>query len=577
MISAALLAAVVAAAPAAPSARAFLKITAASASGCRGTPVDGGLLAAGLFARDAERCPVATVGEDTIPLRELAAALESSHLARSPRAPAPAKRPDMDFLPALERLINARLFVQEAREMQLDEAPEFKAELEKFKESRLRTMLQEIATRGVKPDAAEVERLYRDAVREWKAASVLVDQEEDAKALVAALRSGGSFEALAKRLVAEKKGRGDGTSQWIPRKKMLPEIHAALLSAKAGVPTEPVKLGAGWVVLRLDGTRYPKDAAAREAARAQSVARLQYEAMRRFYLDLVKRHAVVDEALLAKLDLEAGGEAGFKALLEDRRPLATLRGDEPVTVADLAREVALQFFHGIARPIEEHKVNPQKLPAFERVLGARVFAREAAARKLADRPEYRREIEDRERAMLFVTFVEKAIVPGLEVADAEGRRHYEAHKAEYTAPEMYKLDGFAFEAGKDAQAALDKLREGTDFAWLRTNAAGQLAPEKRTLKFDGRTVSASTLAPALAKALTGARVGDYRLYAAGEGEVYVIRVLEQKPPSTQPYAQVQEAIIKKLYAGKLDAAIADYAARLRKAQRVDVLITRVAM
>jgi parvulin-like peptidyl-prolyl isomerase len=576
MMSAALVAALVAAAPAPPAARAFLKASAATTA-CRATRVDGGLVSAGLFAKDAERCPVATVGEDAIPLRELAAALESSHLARSPRAPAPAKRPDMDFLPALDRLINGRLIVQEAREMQLDQAPEFKAELDKFKESRLRTMLQESATRGVKPDPAEVERLYRDAVREWKAASLLVEQEEDAKALVAALRSGASFEALAKELVAKKKARGDGKSQWIARKKMLPEIHAALQGAKAGVPTDPVRVGSGWVVLRLDGTRYPKDPAAREAARAQSVARLQYEAMRRFYLDLVKRHAVVDEALLAKLDFEAGGEAGFKALLDDQRPLATLRGDKPVTVADLAREVALQFFHGITRPIEEHKVNPQKAPAFERVLGARVFAREAAARRLAERPEYRREIEDRERAMLFVTFVEKVIVPGVEVADADGKQHHEAHKDEYTSPQMYKLDGFAFEAGKDAQVALDKLRDGTDFAWLRTNAAGQLAPEKRTLKFDGRTVSASTLTPALAKALAGARVGDYRLYAAAEGEVYVIRVLDQTPPATQPYAKVQDAIIKKLYAAKLDAAIADYAAKLRKAQRVDVLITRVAM
>lgn len=577
MISAPVLAALLAAAPAAPSARAILKASAASAPACRTSRVDGALVSAGLFARESENCPVARIGDEAISLGELAGVLESSHLAISPRAPRPARRPDMDFRPALERLVNARLFLLEAREMQLDQAPEFREELERFKASRLRTMLQESAARGVKPDAAEVQRLYRDAVREWKVASLLLDREEDAKALVVSLRSGASFEALAKKLVADRKARGDGKAQWVSRKKMLPEIHAAVQAAKPGVAVDPVKLGPGWVVLRLDGIRYPEDPAARKAARAQSVARLQYEAMRRFYLELVKRYAVVDEPLLAKLDFEAGGEAAFKALIQDQRTLVTIRGDRPVTVGDLAREIALQFFHGIARPIEEHKVNPQKAPAFERVLGARLFAREAAARKLADRPEYRREVQERERAALFVNFVEKVIVPGVEVPDADGRKHYEAHKAEYTAPQMYKLDGFAFESLKDAQTALDKLRDGTDFTWLRTNASGQLAPEKRTLAFDGRTVSAATLRPELARALAGAGVGDYRLYAAGDREVYVIRVIEETPPSTQPYAQVQEAIVKKLYAAKLDGAIADYAAKLRKAQPVDVLITRIAM
>jgi parvulin-like peptidyl-prolyl isomerase len=565
------------AAPVPHAARAYLRSSAASAQACRTTRVDDQLVSAGLFAKESEECPVARIGDEAIALRELAGLLESSHLARSPSTPAPAKRPEMDFVPALDRLINARLFVLEAREMQLDQAPELQAEVERFKASRLRTMLQESAARGVKPDAREVERLYRDAVREWKVSSVILDKEEDAKAFVAALKSGGSFEALAKKAGAEKKGRGDGKSQWVSRKHMLPEIFAAVQVAKQGVPVDSVKLSTGWVVLRVDATRYPKDPAARDAARAQSVARLEYEAVRRFYLDLVKRYAVVDEPLLEKLDLEAGGEQGFKALMNDQRVLATIRDEKPITVGDLSREVAVKFFHGIEQPIKDHKVNPQKKPAFEQLLGTRLLAREAAARKLAARPEYRREVAERERAILFATFVERVIVPGVEVADADARKHYEAHKAEYTAPQMYKLDGFAFTTGKDAQVALDKLKEGTDFTWLRTNAPGQVPPDRRSLQFDGRTVSVSTFQPGLAKVLAGARAGEYRLFAADEAEVYVIRVLDQIPPSTQPYEQARDEIVKKLYSAKVDGAIADYAAKLRKAQRVDVLITRVAM
>lgn len=578
MTPAMLLALVAAATPAAeaPAARVFLKAASAAAPACRATRVDGQLVQAALFAPESEQCPVAKVGEEQIVLRELAGALELGHMSRSPRQAVPGGRPGMDFTPALDRLIASRLIVQEAREMGLDDDPKVRAAVEDFSGSRLRAMLQRDAVRGVKPDPAEVERLYADAVREWKIKSVLLEKEEAAKAFAAALQAGGTFDALAKKFVDEKKAQGGGKSEFVPPKHLLPEIRAAVVKAKRGVAVGPIQVPSGWVMLRVDGSRVPKgDEAARAEARKRSLARKEHEAVRAFYLSLVKKHAKVDEPLLKRLDLEAKGEKGFEALLKDQRPLATIRGEKPITVGDLALEVSLKFFHGIAGPIEQKRVNRQKDEAFERLLGMRLFAKEAAARKLAARPEYQREVEEYERARVFNTFVEKVIAPDVKVTEADAARYYEQHKAEYTAPQMYKLDGFAFATAREAQAALDKLKAGTDFGWLRSSAPGQLPPEKRALQFNGATVSATMLPRDLAKALTGARAGDYRLYAAREAEVYVVRVVDQTPPASQPYVEAREPIAKKLFNEKLASALRDYTDKLRKAQPVDVLITRV--
>jgi hypothetical protein len=59
--------------------------------------------------------------------------------------------------------------------------------------------------------------------------------------------------------------------------------------------------------------------------------------------------------------------------------------------------------------------------------------------------------------------------------------------------------------------------------------------------------------------------------------VYVIRVVEQTAPTTEPYVEVREKIAKKLFNERLTIAINDYAGKLRKAQPVDVLITRVSL
>jgi parvulin-like peptidyl-prolyl isomerase len=570
------LAVAAAAAPAqTPSASVLLKAAAAGAPACRTAPVDGQLVRALLFSRESEQCPVALVGDEAIALRELAGALESRHLSRSPRSAASVEPPEMDLRAALDRLIVTRLIVQEAREMQLDETPEFRATIESFEASRVRAMLQREAAKRAKPDRVEVERLYREAVREWKLASVLVEKEEDAKAFEAALKSGKRFQAVAKQFVAEKKAKGGGKAEFAPRKRMLPEVLAAVQRAKPGVPVGPVRVEGGWVWLRVDGTRHPpNDTAARADARARSLARVEHEAVRRFYLSLVEKHAKVDERLLAQLDFEARGEAGFAELLADERPLVTIRGEKPITVAELAREISTKFFHGLAGPIQQKRVNLQKEGAFERLLGARLFAKEAAARKLAARPELRREVDERERALAFDTLVEKVIAPDVSVKEEEAQRHYEEHKASFTAPEMFKLDGMAFATAREAEDALAKLKAGSDFGWLRTNLA-QLAQERRTLQLDGRTLSANTLPGDLAKALVGSRSGEYRLHAPRDGEVWVVRVIEQTPPATKPYWEAREAIAKTLLAEKLAQAIRDYADQLRKVQRVEILVARV--
>lgn len=575
----ALLLALAASAAGASSARVFLKPEAASgASACRSTPADGNVVVVPLFARDSESCPVARVAGQPIELRELAQALEQVHLSRPRKKATPGQKPDADFKPALDRLIDTRLILLEAHEMQLDADPKFRANVDQQQASRLRTMIQESVSARVKPYPAEVERLYRDSVREWELASVLFEKEADAKAFEAALAKGGSFDALAKAAVAEKKAKGAGKPEFTSKKHMLPEVVAAAEKAKVGVPFGPLKVPAGWTLMRIVSVRYPPgDKAARAEAEARSRARLQQDAIRRFYLSLRKKYAKVDEALVKQLDFEAKGEEGFKQLIQDQRPLATIEGEKPITVSDLAAELASKFFHGIKDPIEQHRVNPTKDEGFEKLLGARLFAKEAAARKLASRPEFRREMREYERGLTFAAFIEKVIVPDVKITEKEAVDHYAEHLAEYTAPEMFKLDGVAFATAKDAQAALDKLKAGTDFSWYRSTAPNQLPLAQRSLQFDGRTLSAKALPRELVSALAGTKTGDYRQFSSKPGEFWVIRVEEHSASAPQPYAQAREEIAKKLFNEKVTQGIRDYAAKLRKAQRVDVLITRISL
>jgi hypothetical protein len=358
---------------------------------------------------------------------------------------------------------------------------------------------------------------------------------------------------------------------------MLPELARAANALKNGQVSPPVQVTGGWVVLKLEGVRYPEDKKARALARDQSLAEQQQKAVRKFHESLVKKYARVDEKLLRTIDFEANGEAGFQALAKDARVLAEIRGEKPITVGELTTEVSKKFFHGIADPIKEQRVNKFKIDTFEKMLGSRLFAIEASERKLDQRPVFQRRVAEYERVVAFSTFIERAIVPGIKVTEGEVQALYEKRKAQFTFPQMYRLDGIAFGSAKAAQGVFEKLKGGTDLEWLRANAEGQLKAEEQALGFAGSPVSVNTMPQSLVKALPGSQAGEYRLYASDDGKQhYVVRVVEQIPPTVKPYIDVRETLAREVEGDKISAAVRDYAAKLRAVQKVDVMITRIA-
>jgi hypothetical protein len=572
-----LLAAVDAPPPSAAGTFAYLKpsVTPVPAD-CKGAKAEAGLVVVPFFGEGSAPCPVARVEGDVITLGDLTEALAAAHEGRDAEAPAAkGKRMEREFGPALDRIIQVRLIVDESRDMGMAEVPEAKEAIQSFTDRLLRLALETTATSDAKADPAEVERLYKDSVREWKVKSVLFGKKEDAKSFVAAVKKGKSFDELAAKAVAEKKAKGGGEAEWVNATTSQQAAARALARAKVGQVLPPVGIPSGIVVMRLDEVRYPEDVKAREGVEDAALARQKQVELVKLYDSLVKKYAKVDQALLKKLDWEKK-KPGYAALAKDQRPVATIEGDPPITVADLTAEVSRTFFHGTETPIKEKRVNREKMPAFRKLMAHRLFLKEAKVRDLQDTPPVRRAQEEYRRSVLFGTFVEKVLAPGVKVTEPDAVAYYEAHKGDYSYPQMYRLDAIAFGSPKAAQAAVERLRSGTDFQWMRANGDGQLPAASRTLQVDpNMVVVSSSLPPELGKALAGSASGEYRLYAPSESEVVVVRVVEGIPPKAQPYLEVREQVARGAYDEKMKQAVRDYAEKLRAVRKVEIFITRI--
>ncbi len=543
---------------------------------CAGAKAVQGMIQVPLEMPGCSTCPVARVGDDLVGFQELADAVSFSHEQRPAGAKsAPRLPPDNELLPVLQRVIDARLVVAEAEGMGLGEREDVKKALAENAESALRYGLEAKVTEGVEPDPAEVDRIYKGMVREWNVRTVRFEKKDAAKAFLREVKGGKPFETLAAKVVAAKKGKSNGDGEWVSAKDALPQVTRAVAKAKPGSTVGPVEVPGGFAALKVVEIRYPENPAARSEARGASLAGRRKAALVAYYQTLVKKYAVVDKALLAKIDWEAK-KPGYAAYEKDTRPLATIQGENPITVADLSAAVLGKFYHGLEGPIRDKRVNQERDPTFTAMLSARLFLKEARAQSMQETEGFRRAMAEHRRGLLFSAFVTSVIIPGVKVTEKDAMSYFEEHKNEFTYPQMYRLEALAFSSAKDAQSAIDRLKGGADLQWMQANAEGQLPAGKRILVVDpAMPVSANSLPEGLAKALAGARPGEYRLYAASDAQHYVVRVVDDVPPKVQPYLEVREKVARIVEKEAVLRALQEYAGKLRAATGVEIFLARI--
>ncbi len=192
---------------------------------------------------------VARVDGSAIHLSEMSAAIESLP-QQTRQMPMPVLYPQM-----LDQLISRRLLANAARAENIEEDEMLQMRLKLYEER----LLQEIyLTRRIEAELTE-ERLrahYEATVAatpgsaEVHARHILMNTEDDAKAVIAELAAGADFAEVAKaRSTGPSAGQG-GDLGYFSREQMVPEFAAAAFAMEEGaISSEPVHTSFGWHVI----------------------------------------------------------------------------------------------------------------------------------------------------------------------------------------------------------------------------------------------------------------------------------------------------------------------------------------
>jgi len=472
----------------------------------------------------------------------------------------------------LKRLINTRLIIQEARRMGLDELKELKERVDVFSKVALRDELMERQIKNIKPDENEVEKIYRESIKELKVKSISFEKEEDARRMEGAVREGKDFDETLKNFAADKKGKASEEGDYLKYKSLLPEIAGAVSKMKIGSISPVIRIRSGFVIFKLEDIRFPDDPLVKERVRLEVLGRKQKEAFEKYDRTLRTKYAKVNEVLLESLDFESK-DPGFEKLLKDKRVLVEIKGEKPITVGDLADTMRQQLFHGVERAVEAKKLNKRKNEILEEMLHKRVLRKEALRLGVDKTEAYKNKVREYENSLVFGAFIQKAVVPDVKLKEEELKAYYGQHIKDYTYPEMMKMSNLVFEKRESAEKTILALKKGTDFQWVKANAEGQLDRNtKGILDLDGRLLITRDLPEELRKVISGAKAGDFRLYQNPENYFYVVYIQEVILSRPQPYEEAREKVAKKVYDDKLKRAVEDYADQLRAVSDVKVYL-----
>jgi len=161
-----------------------------------------------------------------------------------------------------EEVVLREIFMQEAQKRGIGATAEYKTQMELARQTiMIRALFADFQKKNPVTDAdikAEYDKFAAaNAGKEFRARHILVEKEDEAKAIIASIKGGASFEDIAKKQSKDPgSGANGGDLDWAAAGSYVTEFSEAMVKLDKGQMTAaPVKSQFGWHIIRVDDVR----------------------------------------------------------------------------------------------------------------------------------------------------------------------------------------------------------------------------------------------------------------------------------------------------------------------------------
>jgi len=194
-----------------------------------------------------------------------------------------------------DEVVRREIFMQEAEKRGIPQGADYKAQMDLARQMLLiRGLMEDFKAKNPVSDAdaqAEYDKFKAaNSGSEYRARHILVEKEEDAKALIAQIKGGANFEELAKKNSKDTGSAANGGDlDFANPNNFVPEFSKAMTALQKGEMTqEPVKSQFGYHIIKLEDVR-PATFPAFDDVKAQIKQRIEQQKMAEFQQSLIEK------------------------------------------------------------------------------------------------------------------------------------------------------------------------------------------------------------------------------------------------------------------------------------------------
>jgi len=161
-----------------------------------------------------------------------------------------------------EEVILREIFMQEAQKRGIANTADYKTQMELARQTiMIRALFADYQAKNPVSEAemkAEYDKFTAaNSGKEYRARHILVEKEDEAKAIVKSIKGGAKFEDIAKKQSKDPgSGANGGDLDWAAAASYVTEFSEAMVKLDKGQMTEePVKSQFGWHIIRVDDIR----------------------------------------------------------------------------------------------------------------------------------------------------------------------------------------------------------------------------------------------------------------------------------------------------------------------------------
>jgi len=456
----------------------------------------------------------------------------------------------MDIDKFVQKLIDEKIIIEEARRMGLEDDPNFQRKVNDYilTESVNRLYRDEIVQKASVTEE-DIVAFYNKIYGLWHLGIISVETEEEATHILDLLSKGEDFES-----VTESPSRL--SRKQLTMGKMQPFMREAVRDLSPGEISGTKKDGNTFYIFKVISIDDPdyKELERQRDAIINEIMKGKIQQRSGEYIEELRRDARIriNNDLLASLDLK------------DRK---SLEGDERMIVESDSISLTVSEFLSMLRPGQ----GAQREKILKGWIDVKLVNEEALSRHYEEK-ELREAVERYRNYLLRDAFIRNALVPKITISEEDLRDYYEAHSDDYLKPSMYKVQWISVKTRDEAEEILKSLNNGASFSWLAKTKSTDMHAQ---MGGSAGWIAKAKIPDEVAEIIDTLKPGDISPIINIGNSFRITMLLEKGSREVREFNQVKVAVQKVVFEEAFRELYEEVTDELRKAADIKVFDERI--